>query len=200
MRMDCLSLLAAVLCTAGMVEKALSFWHSGQLVVLGVAVFYGLLATLFITRLPSQQAETRLQTWIVCLGGTFIPFLISCSQPGVLPQWAGLGTVLQGLGLVLMLLALMQLGRGFGVIPAVRAVKTHGLYQWVRHPLYAAEIVFMTGLILQVATPWNGLVFALFVCLQFYRAWLEENLLATQTVAYQTYLSQVKYRFIPFVF
>ncbi len=80
-----------------------------------------------------------------------------------------------------------------------QTVISTGLYQHVRHPMYAATLVFVVGASLLLGS-WIGLLVGLVVALTLgWRAMLEERTLRKELPGYMTYMQQVKYRFIPFV-
>ncbi len=101
--------------------------------------------------------------------------------------------------IVLSILTLINLGRSFGVLIAVRKIETRGLYSVVRHPMYLSDILFRVGYII---SHFNGVTVVLFILSStcyVYRALLEEKFLRQQP-EYQAYMNRVKYRFIPFIF
>jgi protein-S-isoprenylcysteine O-methyltransferase Ste14 len=80
-----------------------------------------------------------------------------------------------------------SLGRSVSVLAQARDVIDRGPYRWVRHPLYAGEIVSSLG----VAIAMNSLIafaFWLVLCgLQVYRALREEEVLLKALPAYRSY-------------
>ena len=56
-----------------------------------------------------------------------------------------IGSVLVLVGVVLATGAVLSLGRSLGIEAANRGVQTHGLYRFVRHPIYAAYLPLMGG-------------------------------------------------------
>jgi protein-S-isoprenylcysteine O-methyltransferase Ste14 len=194
-----LSLVAALLSGLGFTIQVNAFFTHQSPIALGIATFYAILLFLFLFRSPSKQAETSPQVWALSLGATYLPMLCVSPPAPMAPWHQTLHIGLQCLTLIGMIIALFQLGKGFGIVPAVRQVKTHGLYRWVRHPLYATEIAFMATILVAGWSWWNLAVLMLFVGLQTYRACTEENLLLAHEVVYQQYAQQVKHRFIPFV-
>jgi protein-S-isoprenylcysteine O-methyltransferase Ste14 len=90
----------------------------------------------------------------------------------------------------------LSLGHSFGIIPACRTIKSAKAYQFVRHPLYASEIIFYFGFLLG---NWASLNFAkvLFIVAgQIWRAGAEEDILL-QNRQYQNYAEKVKFKFLP---
>jgi protein-S-isoprenylcysteine O-methyltransferase Ste14 len=96
-------------------------------------------------------------------------------------------------------LTVLNLGRSFGVLIAKRKIKTRGLYGFVRHPMYATDILLRVGYIVSHASATNiGIVIASTAC-YVYRAVQEEKFLS-QWPEYREYMARVKHRFIPGVF
>jgi protein-S-isoprenylcysteine O-methyltransferase Ste14 len=100
---------------------------------------------------------------------------------------------------VIGIITMLNLGRSFGIIIAVRKIKTAGLYSIVRHPMYGMDILLRIGFVISHLNWFTSLVFIISTALYVYRAILEERFLALQP-EYQEYIKQVKYRFIPYVF
>jgi protein-S-isoprenylcysteine O-methyltransferase Ste14 len=79
-----------------------------------------------------------------------------------------------------------------------RVVST-GPYHYVRHPMYAAALLFFLGTTLLLGS-WYGLLLALLlVALIAGRTVLEERTLQQELQGYDAYMTQVKYRLIPHV-
>jgi protein-S-isoprenylcysteine O-methyltransferase Ste14 len=97
------------------------------------------------------------------------------------------------------LLTLLNLGKSFGILIALREVKTQGLYGLVRHPMYATDILLRIGFLVSHLNLFTGLIFVLSTGCYIYRAVLEERFLS-QDVAYSEYMRRVRYRFLPLVF
>ncbi len=75
-----------------------------------------------------------------------------------------------------------------------------GVYHYVRHPMYAATLVFVIGTSLLLGA-WFGILMGLLVALILgWRAVLEERALQKGLPGYGEYMTQVRYRFIPYVF
>jgi protein-S-isoprenylcysteine O-methyltransferase Ste14 len=79
-----------------------------------------------------------------------------------------------------------------------RVVAT-GPYHYVRHPMYAAILVFVVGTSLLLGA-WLGLlVGALFMIVLGRRATLEESALRAHLPGYAAYMVRVRYRLIPYI-
>ena len=74
-----------------------------------------------------------------------------------------------------------------------------GPYHYVRHPMYAAMVLFVVGTPL-VLGAWFGVpIGALFVVILAQRAVLEERTLRAELPGYAAYMAQVKYRLLPYI-
>ncbi len=79
------------------------------------------------------------------------------------------------------------------------AVVSTGPYHYVRHPMYTGILLFCLGTPLLLGA-WSGVLLGLILVLALARrAVLEERMLLTELQGYDTYKTQVKYRFIPYV-
>jgi protein-S-isoprenylcysteine O-methyltransferase Ste14 len=79
------------------------------------------------------------------------------------------------------------------------AVISTGPYHYVRHPMYAAMLAFMVGTSLLLGSGYGLLLGTLFIAILAWRAVLEERALREQLQGYATYMAQVKYRLIPYI-
>jgi protein-S-isoprenylcysteine O-methyltransferase Ste14 len=78
-------------------------------------------------------------------------------------------------------------------------VVSTGPYQYVRHPMYAAMLVFMVGTALLLGSGYGLLLGLLFMIILARRAVLEERTLREELHGYTTYMTLVKYRLIPYI-
>ncbi|MBF0501107.1 MAG: isoprenylcysteine carboxylmethyltransferase family protein [Candidatus Riflebacteria bacterium] len=97
------------------------------------------------------------------------------------------------------ILSFMSLGRSFGILVAVRQVRTTGLYRFIRHPMYLSDLLWRIGYILKNACKRNLVLFLISSGCYVYRAILEERFL-DEDPAYLEYRRQVPFRFIPGIF
>jgi len=95
--------------------------------------------------------------------------------------------------------AFFSLGRSFGILIAIRKVKTGGLYGIIRHPMYFTDILWRVGFVIKNPCTVNFTIFVLSSACYVYRAILEEKFLS-QYPEYSHYMEQVKYRFLPGIF
>lgn len=95
--------------------------------------------------------------------------------------------------------ARVSLGRNIGFVPAQREIVTHGMYKYIRHPIYAVVFVSIVGAMLERWSPRNVLVLGGGILLFGIKSFVEEGLLK-QDPGYAAYMKKVRYRFIPGVF
>jgi protein-S-isoprenylcysteine O-methyltransferase Ste14 len=190
--------LAVILIVLALNQSLKIFLAGHWLSASGSMAFYLLLLILFLLRKPSKEALTRPGHFLVAMGGTFLTLGIQFN-PDPNPTLVGISLPFELAGAVFSVMALASLGRGFGVVAANREIKTHGLYQFIRHPLYTGEALWFFSLILQNLSPWNAILFLTQIGCQILRMRDEESLLRKDPV-YAAYLEQVRYRMIPGLF
>ena len=157
----------------------------------GLMVFYMLVAVFFLRRQPNQKICERWETALAVVG-VFLPIVL------LRPTETGLklvGGLAQGASLAGIIVAVVSLGRSFGIAPADRGLVTSGLYRWVRHPLYATETWFYAGFL--AANPsWRNLAgFAMCLAIHVIRIQREERILS----GYEGYAGNVRWRMLPLV-
>ena len=75
-------------------------------------------------------------------------------------------------------LSYISLGRSFSVFPAARTLKTNGVYQYVRHPIYTIFIVKLVIYNAVISLSWFNLIAVfLIISMMLYRVRLEEKIL-----------------------
>jgi protein-S-isoprenylcysteine O-methyltransferase Ste14 len=97
------------------------------------------------------------------------------------------------------IMSLFNLGRSFGVLIAIREVKTGGLYSLIRHPMYGTDILLRLGFIISHFNALAVIIFVASTSCYIYRATLEEKYLR-HNPSYRQYMARVSYRFIPGIF
>ena len=126
-----------------------------------------------------------------------LPVLISL-MPYSLPRWAPyasprhlyyyLGiTGLILLGGLINLIGLLTLRRAFTIMSEARELIVHGIFRWVRHPLYTGHFIMFLGSLLLRLHPVSVGIYLLFCIGQFMRARIEERKLRTAFSDYEDY-------------
>ena len=103
------------------------------------------------------------------------------------------------IGLIIVVLGKLSLGRSFGLTPANRGVVCTGLYRIVRHPIYMGYLITHAGFVIANPADWNLVVLAIADVALMLRACREERTLAADP-AYRDYMQRVRWRILPHVF
>jgi protein-S-isoprenylcysteine O-methyltransferase Ste14 len=107
--------------------------------------------------------------------------------------------VLSALGLGLVVLGKITLGRSFGLVPANRGVVVRGPYTLVRHPIYTGYLITHIAFLMAQPTRWNACVFLLADTALVLRALMEERVLSGDAT-YRHYCQRVGWHLVPGVF
>lgn len=78
-------------------------------------------------------------------------------------------------------------------------VVSTGPYAYVRHPMYAGVLFYMTGTPLLLGSWWGLAVSVLIIALVGVRAVLEERTLMAELDGYASYAARVRYRLVPYL-
>ena len=164
---------------------------------LGATALELVVATLFVIRRTPWVVSRSPRAWTAAAIGTF----------GVLalrPVYNPLGSLellyagMQVAGALFAIVAMLSLGRSFGIVPANRGIRTGGAYRYVRHPLYSAYILTETGYLLENPSLRNGCLFGIVMVFQAVRILEEERMLAGDP-AYREYCRHVRSRVVPYL-
>jgi protein-S-isoprenylcysteine O-methyltransferase Ste14 len=181
----------------------LTVWAHSQEVLDGRFVSVGFLAeqsflvVLFLTRRQPMVTSARPLDWVVAIGGW-----LSLAMRPVGSESAGLelgGAVLQLVGLSCTLVAFSYMGRSFGIVAANRGLKVNGPYRIVRHPIYFAHAITITGFLLANPSMLNLGLFVLIGVCQLLRINAEERVLNASS-DYGSYAERVRWRLVPWVY
>jgi len=88
-----------------------------------------------------------------------------------------LGTGLLVVGTVFVLLARMQLGDSFSILPRAKKLVTRGLYSRIRNPIYTFGTVAIAGMLLILQIPKLWILLLVLVAIQIFRAGREARVL-----------------------
>lgn len=106
------------------------------------------------------------------------------------------GNGLAIVSLIILVYALLSLGRNIGFIPAQRKVVTKGAYGIVRHPIYSGTFISLLAFVLRSYSVLNLTVAAVLVALLMIRGVAEERFLR-EDAGYAAYLQEVRWRWFP---
>lgn len=154
--------------------------------------------TLMVAFRMVRRREARREAPLASRGAAYLAALLpwGAGLERVPPSpLAPVGEALALLGVLLALWALLALGEAFGIAPADRGLVARGPYRWIRHPMYAGELLAFLGHL--IARP-GALALALFLAsaaLAALRIRWEEAIVE----GYPAYAATVPWRLIPYV-
>ena len=125
------------------------------------------------------------------------PLLRTAEASGLAPD--AVTALLSAVGLALVIVGKLALGRSFGVVPANRGVVVGGPYAVVRHPIYAGYLVTHAAFLIAHPRPWNVLIVIAADTALVVRALIEERVLSADA-DYQSYCRRVGWHLVPGVF
>jgi protein-S-isoprenylcysteine O-methyltransferase Ste14 len=169
------------------------YLETGSLNWLGLLTVNALFVTMYVVKRDAVSITSSPALWLLAFSATCVPLALRPTAPGA---WSPEGNVVQVIGLVAVVVALLSLQRSFGIVPANRGVRTQGLYGLVRHPLYASELFCIAGFVIANPTRWNLGLWLGDCVLQFARACAEERFLSVDPL-YRQYRTRVRFRLIP---
>lgn len=157
---------------------------------------------------PDQKGWDKV-LFPLLLAATFV-WLVFMSFDATRFHWSPVPAWLQVLGAMLLLSSFYILFLAFRensyLSPVVRiqeerghSVVTTGPYHYVRHPMYSGILVFMVGTSLLLGSGYGVLVGLIFMLVLARRAVQEEHTLREELHGYTAYMTQVKYRLIPYL-
>jgi len=171
------------------------YHDSGSINGLGLLIVSSIMVAMYVLKRDARSISQSPLLWLLAFAGTCATLLLRPTAPST-PF--SIGDIIQMIGIVAIAASMLSLRRSFGIVPANRGIRTGGLYSFVRHPLYASELLWMLGFVIANPSGWN---IALWFCeclLQFARASAEERFLSLDPI-YAQYRARVKYRLLPLV-
>jgi len=187
----------ALLWFAFAASNLVAWSHTRRPVGFGAMLTELTVAVLFVLRRPAFTTSRSIVAWGATAIGT-------CGMLGARPAYdpvLGLGSLyiaVQLVGAGLAVASAVALGRSFGLVAANRGVCTRGPYRVVRHPLYAAYLLAVTGYVLENPSAWNVALYFVVMAFQAVRIATEERCLDADA-EYRRYRERVKRRVVPFL-
>jgi protein-S-isoprenylcysteine O-methyltransferase Ste14 len=159
--------------------------------ILLTVAFYVLAICCYLRRGPAVATSDSVTAHAAAITATWLPLalpLLHGAPSGQERQ--ALADALLICGMVWAVWSLRYLDRNVSVLAQARTVVARGPYRWVRHPLYAGEIVAALGIAI-AADSYPALALWIALCgLQIYRAVREEQVLLQACPAYRSYRSR----------
>jgi sterol desaturase/sphingolipid hydroxylase (fatty acid hydroxylase superfamily)/protein-S-isoprenylcysteine O-methyltransferase Ste14 len=154
--------------------------------------FLGLILYFTMTRLPPRESAAGIMPRVVAVAGTFFMTLLIVIPPQAVPaEIRILSSAMVIAGAAMSIYCLRQLGRSFSIMATSRALKTHGAYNIVRHPLDGSEVLMMVGIVLGRGTVLAFGLGAVWLVIQLRRARYEEVVLGQTFPEYADYAARV---------
>lgn len=157
-----------------------------------------LVVALTLVRRPAGTVDRTWTARLLTGFSTFGPNLVRPVAAGALASGA-VTVAVCAVGLAVVVLGKLSIGRSFGLQPANRGVVSTGMYRLVRHPIYLGYVITHFGFVLANPAGWNLFVLAAADVALLLRAKCEERTLAADD-AYRAYMGRVRWRILPGVF
>ena len=158
-----------------------------------------LLVVMFtLTRRFASRVDGSTLARIVTVLGTLGP-LLARPDPRYVQLAEAVVVPVSLLGVAIVVVGKLSLGRSFGLLPAHRGIVSSGLYRMVRHPIYLGYCLSHGAFLLANASPWNLAVFLIAETSLLVRIGAEERVLL-QDDAYERYHQTVRYRLVPGIY
>jgi protein-S-isoprenylcysteine O-methyltransferase Ste14 len=174
------------------------FMRTGHLTGLLLLAGESLVVVLTIARrrarLVDRSAAAAIMTTLSLAGP---PLLRAGDAAPLVPDFVTASV--SAVGLLLVVVGKVALGRSFGLVPANRGVVVRGPYTLVRHPIYTGYLVTHLAFLVAHPAPWNACVILIADTALIVRALREERVLSADR-EYQTYCRRVGWHLLPGVF
>jgi len=149
----------------------------------------------FVIRVSPSKTSTDPKDWAIAIIATYLPMILT---PVGTDGEIVILLIFQLIGILISIVGLISLNNSIGIVPAIRNIKTKGLYWLIRHPIYFGYFLSMTSMVLQNLSVLNILVLLGIYAADIYRIIAEEKLLS-EDLEYQKYKERVKWRLLPFI-
>jgi protein-S-isoprenylcysteine O-methyltransferase Ste14 len=173
-------------------RDVLAFWQLLLISKVSGLIFLLLIVYYTATRLPPRNSATGVGPRLTAICGTFVMMsvlILPAADIGYELRLISTGLII--LGTILSVYCIWHLGRSFSIMATARNLVTEGPYSLVRHPLYAAELVTIVGVVIGNWSVSALAVGAIWLGLQIRRAHNEEAVLREAFPEYTDYAARV---------
>jgi protein-S-isoprenylcysteine O-methyltransferase Ste14 len=175
-----------------------NYMRTGQVTGLILLASESLVVVLTIARRRARVVDRSVVAAVMTTVSLIGPPLVRAGDAAPLASDAAT-VILSALGLGLVVIGKIALGRSFGLVPANRGVVVRGPYTLVRHPIYTGYLITHIAFLMAQPTRWNACVFLLADIALVLRALMEERVLSAD-LEYQLYCRRVGWHLVPGVF
>jgi hypothetical protein len=148
-------------------------WELNFLTLLLLARLFLITGCFLIREMPKVTAP--LYQRLLSRFGTFVPVLMIWEP--VESPWVIYGQILSIIGIVAFIFTILELGKSFGLAPALRTKVDSGIYRWINHPMYVSHIIFELGILISCPSIWNLAIVAISTVFFVLRAKWEKDLI-----------------------
>jgi len=194
----CARALVAALFTLLSVNLLADFVRTQRVTGLLLLVGESLVVVLTVVRRPARLVDRSVAAAVMTMVSLAGPQLLRADDaaPIAPDAWTAM---LSAVGLGLVVVGKIALGRSFGVVPANRGVVVRGPYMLVRHPIYTGYLVTHVAFLIAHPSPWNISALLVADSALIVRALMEERVLSAD-VEYQRYCRRVEWHLVPGVY
>ena len=168
---------------------------TGLLLLVGESLVVVLTILRRRTNIVDRSAAAAISTTISVAGPAMLR--ATDGHAGLAPDQVT--ALMSGIGLLVVVVGKITLGRSFGVVPANRGVVVRGPYSLVRHPIYTGYLVTHVSFLMAHPAPWNLAVILIADVALILRALMEERVLSSDAT-YRRYCERVGWHLLPGVF
>ncbi len=157
-----------------------------------------LVVVLMIVRRRTNIVDRSLPTAVLTTVSLLGPALMRTNEGmALVPDY--LTAMVTTVGVLIVIISKVTIGRSFGIAPANRGVVARGPYNIVRHPIYAGYLLTHAAALVAYPSVWNVMVVVGGDIALVLRALAEERVLIADR-EYQVYCGRVAWHLVPGVF
>jgi protein-S-isoprenylcysteine O-methyltransferase Ste14 len=180
------------------VRMGQNFIETGRLTGLLLLFSEALVVVLTLFRRPAVAVDRTLRARLLTITAMIGPPLVRpTAMTPLVPD--AVTVAISAVGLLVVIVGKMSLGRSFGLIPANRGIVSSGLYRVVRHPIYLGYLITHVAFLASNPVAWNVSLLVTTDIALLLRAICEEKTLA-QDPEYRAYQDRVRWRVLPGIF
>jgi protein-S-isoprenylcysteine O-methyltransferase Ste14 len=190
--------LIVMLFTMLSVNLLTDFIRTGHVTGLLLLAGEALVVILTVVRRKAIRVDRSISAGVLTMLSVAGPPMLRASD--LIPLVPDVATaMISAVGLGLVVIGKIALGRSFGLVPANRGIVVRGPYTVVRHPIYTGYLITHAAFFIADPTGWNAAVILIADTALILRALMEERVLSADA-EYQNYCRRVGWHLVPGVF